>query len=69
MFSFLGVALSESSDGLGQQYVTPETAVSQKHTDIIIVGRAILKVRPPLRMKNNYLLVDELVPAIYSAVS
>ena len=40
----VGVALAESSDGLGQNYITPESAVGHNSTDIIIVGRAILKV-------------------------
>ena len=34
----------ESGDGLGQHYITPETAVARNLTDIIIVGRAILNV-------------------------
>lgn len=37
-----GIALTESSDGLGQKYTTPEAAVGQNNTDIVIVGRAIL---------------------------
>lgn len=44
-FSRVGVSLMESSDGLGQQYITPETAVGTNLTDVIIVGRAILSVR------------------------
>ena len=49
----LGVALSESSDGLGQKYMTPEVAIAQKHSDIIIVGRAILNVRNELSCSNK----------------
>ncbi len=40
----LGVSLNESNDGLGQQYITPETAIGSNLTDVIIVGRAILNV-------------------------
>lgn len=40
----LGVSLVESGDGLGQHYITPETAVASNLTDVIIVGRAILNV-------------------------
>ena len=40
----LGVSLEECGDGLGQHYITPETAVGGNLTDIIIVGRAILNV-------------------------
>ena len=39
-----GVALTESSDDLGQKYMTPECAVGRNNSDIIIVGRAILNV-------------------------
>ena len=34
-----------SSDGLGQQYISPEEAVGVRHTDVIIVGRGITQVR------------------------
>ena len=40
----IGVALNESADGLGQKYVTPEVAIGENQSDVIIVGRAILNV-------------------------
>ena len=43
---YVGVSLKESADGLGQEYVTPETVIGSNLTDVIIVGRAILNVSP-----------------------
>ena len=37
--------LETGSDGLGQQYISPEEAVGVRHTDVIIVGRGITQVR------------------------
>lgn len=36
------LASTSSSDGLGQQYVSPQEAVCQRGADVVIVGRAIL---------------------------
>jgi len=37
------VKLDESNDKFGQQYVTPQTAVLENGSDIIIAGRGILQ--------------------------
>lgn len=36
-----GIQIDSTSDGLGQQYITPETAILERGVDIIIVGRGI----------------------------
>ena len=36
--------LEAGGDGLGQQYHTPQTAIGENHTDVIIVGRGIIQV-------------------------
>ena len=43
-YNIIGISFEESGDGLGQHYITPETAVGSNLTDVIIVGRAILSV-------------------------
>lgn len=42
-----GVSLSDSGDGKGQQYNTPEHVFRNLHTDFIIVGRGIYKAENP----------------------
>ena len=51
-----GVKLSDDGDALGQQYVTPEKAVLQHGSDIIIVGRGILNAEDPLNEAKKYRL-------------
>lgn len=42
-----GVSMSDSGDGKGQQYNTPEHVFRNLHTDFIIVGRGIYKAEDP----------------------
>lgn len=49
-----GIQLRESGDELGQQYVTPELAICHHKTDVIIVGRGILKAADPLAEAKKY---------------
>ncbi|KAG7252220.1 hypothetical protein CRUP_030100, partial [Coryphaenoides rupestris] len=37
-----GVQMQAGSDGLGQQYATPEEVITNKGSDVVIVGRGIL---------------------------
>lgn len=53
VLKLIGIALTESSDGLGQKYMTPEAAVGQNNTDIVIVGRAILNVSSHLCLDDS----------------
>jgi orotidine 5'-phosphate decarboxylase subfamily 1 len=49
-----GVQLAEKNDALGQQYITPQAALIQNQTDIIIVGRGILHAPDPLLAAQQY---------------
>lgn len=49
-----GIKLTEGTDALGQQYVTPEKALIEHQTDIIIVGRGIIKADDPLAVAKEY---------------
>jgi len=42
-----GVKVCSSSDGLGQQYITPELAILERGADVIIVGRGIIEAKDP----------------------
>jgi uridine monophosphate synthetase len=49
-----GVQLAEGTDGLGQQFITPEKVVNELRSDIIIVGRGILQAQDPLAQARLY---------------
>lgn len=49
-----GIQLSSGKDALGQQYNTPHTAIAERGTDIIIVGRAILNASDPKAEAQKY---------------
>lgn len=49
-----GVQLESHQDDLGQRYITPEVALIEHDTDIIIVGRGILQADDPLEAAKTY---------------
>jgi orotidine 5'-phosphate decarboxylase subfamily 1 len=49
-----GVHISAAGDTLGQQYVSPETAILEQDTDIIIVGRGIYEAADPQEAAKEY---------------
>ncbi len=49
-----GVQLQAGKDALGQQYVTPEMALVTHQSDIIIVGRGIIKAEDTLAEARKY---------------
>jgi uridine monophosphate synthetase len=49
-----GVQLTEGKDSLGQQYITPEKALVENGSDIIIVGRGILQAQDRLAEAKKY---------------
>lgn len=49
-----GINISDSGDGKGQQYNTPEHAFKQLETDFIIVGRGIYKSNDPEKSALSY---------------
>ena len=42
-----GVKIEEGSDGLGQNYNSPEYVVLEKGADVAVVGRGIIKSQNP----------------------
>ncbi len=52
----LGVKINDdgSSEGLGQQYVSPEDAVLNRGADVIIVGRGITHSPEPVDAAEIY---------------
>lgn len=49
-----GIKISAGKDALGQQYQTPEQAILERKTDIIIVGRGIYESANPEKEASIY---------------
>jgi uridine monophosphate synthetase len=49
-----GIQLTAGTDTLGQQYNTPQSAIIEKGSDIIIVGRGIVKATSPTLEAQKY---------------
>jgi uridine monophosphate synthetase len=51
-----GIQLQTGYDALGQQYVTPEVAITERGCDIQIIGRGIIEASDPVKAAIDYRL-------------
>ncbi|MHB1948143.1 MAG: orotidine-5'-phosphate decarboxylase [Gammaproteobacteria bacterium] len=49
-----GVQMAAQGDSLGQQYISPEQAITGNGCDIIIVGRGIISAQDPIAEARKY---------------